>query len=197
MNEIIRILIVEDASADADFALHEIRKLIPQCEVQRVETQSTFMNAVEEFKPDLIFSGYQLPHFSGMEALKLTRDHTPQIPLIIYTDSLNEDVIVECIKAGAYDCVNRNNIGRLESAVTHALEENKSAANTQLISGHKLAERSLRESEEKFRSIIEQSNDGIILIDEQGIIIEWNKAATHINSIPREKALGAPFWEIQ
>ncbi len=197
MNETTRILIVEDASIDIGFAMHEIRKTIPHCELQRVETQSTFMNAVEEFKPDLILSGYQMPHFSGMEALKLARDHTPQTPLIIYTDSLNEDVIVECIKAGAYDCVNRNNIRRLESAVTHALEEKKSAANTPHITGHKLAERSLRESEEKFRSIIEQSNDGIILIDEQGIIIEWNKAATHITSIPREKALGAPFWEIQ
>jgi PAS domain S-box-containing protein len=59
------------------------------------------------------------------------------------------------------------------------------------------SEAALKESEEKFRTIIEQSTDGVILIDEQGVIIEWNKAQEHLTRLPREQAVGKTFWEVQ
>ena len=52
------------------------------------------------------------------------------------------------------------------------------------------------ESEERFRSFVEQTSDGMILTDEQGVIIEWNRAEEHISGFPREQALGRPIWEI-
>jgi diguanylate cyclase (GGDEF)-like protein/PAS domain S-box-containing protein len=65
------------------------------------------------------------------------------------------------------------------------------------ITERKRAEDSLRESEEKFRVLVEQSMDGVILIDEQGMIIEWNTAESKITGVPRATALGAAFWDIQ
>ena len=59
------------------------------------------------------------------------------------------------------------------------------------------AEEALRESEEKFRAIIEQSNDGIILIDELGDVLEWNRAQEQLTGILRTEALGQPAWDIQ
>ncbi|MCX5904646.1 MAG: PAS domain S-box protein [Proteobacteria bacterium] len=59
------------------------------------------------------------------------------------------------------------------------------------------SEAALQESEEKFRTIIEQSTDGVILLDEQGVIIEWNQAQEQLTGLAREQALGKPFWEIQ
>jgi PAS domain S-box-containing protein len=61
----------------------------------------------------------------------------------------------------------------------------------------KRAEETLRESEAKFRSIIEQSRDGFLLTDEQGIIIEWNEAQSQITGLGRESALGKLIWEVQ
>jgi PAS domain S-box-containing protein len=58
------------------------------------------------------------------------------------------------------------------------------------------AEDALRESEEKLRSIIEGSPSGIVLCDEEGIVIEWNPAQERISGIPAEEALGQPMWEI-
>jgi len=59
------------------------------------------------------------------------------------------------------------------------------------------SEAALQETEERFRSIIEQSTDGVILIDEQGVIIEWNQAQEQLTGLPRGQALGKPFWEVQ
>ncbi len=68
---------------------------------------------------------------------------------------------------------------------------------TRDISERKRAEDALRESEEKFRTMIEQASEGFVLIDERGMIIEWNQAMEHIGGIRREEALGQPYHEMQ
>jgi two-component system cell cycle sensor histidine kinase/response regulator CckA len=55
----------------------------------------------------------------------------------------------------------------------------------------------LRNSEYKFRTFIEQSSDGFDLLDEQGLIIEWNQAYERMSGVKRDEALGRPFWQIQ
>jgi PAS domain S-box-containing protein len=65
------------------------------------------------------------------------------------------------------------------------------------ITERKQAEEKLKESEEMFRSFIEQSSEGAVLLDEQGSIIEWNHAQEQITGIPRQQAIGVPFWDIQ
>jgi PAS domain S-box-containing protein len=65
------------------------------------------------------------------------------------------------------------------------------------ISVRKRAEDALRASEQKFRSVIEQSSDGIILADEYGNIIAWNKSQEQISGVPREEVIGGPAWEAQ
>ncbi len=65
------------------------------------------------------------------------------------------------------------------------------------ITARKRAEENLRESEEKFRTIIELSNEGMILIDEQGFIIEWNRALEQFTGILRSETIGIPAWEVQ
>ncbi len=56
---------------------------------------------------------------------------------------------------------------------------------------------SLRESEEKFRRVILQSHDGISLVDEQGIVVEWNHAMEQIVGLPAEAIIGQPAWKAQ
>ena len=58
-------------------------------------------------------------------------------------------------------------------------------------------EATLRESENKFRTIIEQAKDGITLLDEKGFIIEWNAAQERIWGLKRSEVLGMPFFKIQ
>ncbi len=57
-------------------------------------------------------------------------------------------------------------------------------------------EEALRESEGKLRSLVEQSVDGIILVDEQGSVIEWNQGQEQIIGLKQSEALGRPYWDI-
>ena len=65
------------------------------------------------------------------------------------------------------------------------------------ISERKRAEQALRESEERFRSFIEQLGEGVTMVDQQGVIIEWNPAQERITGIPRDQALGKLSWQVQ
>ncbi len=58
-------------------------------------------------------------------------------------------------------------------------------------------EKSLRESESKFRNFIEQAFDGIVLVSEKGRIVEWNRSAERITDLTKESVLGKPLWEVQ
>ncbi len=65
------------------------------------------------------------------------------------------------------------------------------------ISKRRRAEEALLGSERKFRSLVENASDGVVLTDEQGTIIEWNPAQEAITGLPRSAALGQPLWEVQ
>ncbi len=65
------------------------------------------------------------------------------------------------------------------------------------ITERKRIQEALRESEEKFRAMIEQATEGFILLDESGKIIEWNHAEENIWGLKREEVVGRPFWEVQ
>ncbi len=58
-------------------------------------------------------------------------------------------------------------------------------------------EQDLRESEEKFRNIVEQSSDGIVLVDNSGAIVEWNSAQEDILGLGRDEVLGSYLWDVQ
>ncbi len=59
------------------------------------------------------------------------------------------------------------------------------------------AELAIRESEAKFRSIIEKSLDGVMLIDETGSLIEWNESQEKIYSTARAQVMGKKIWDVQ
>jgi PAS domain S-box-containing protein len=65
------------------------------------------------------------------------------------------------------------------------------------ITERKLAEEALQESEDKFRSIIEQSSDGIVVTQQDGSIVEWNHSQEAFTGLKEEKVLGTRIWDVQ
>ncbi|MEO5888444.1 MAG: PAS domain S-box protein [Anaerolineales bacterium] len=171
MSEPVRILIVEDSRPDFDLAQREIRKAVDDCVFQQAQTREDFLNALETFQPDLILSDYHLPRFDGMTALKLAQEHAKLTPFIIWTGTLGEDIAVEFMRAGAVNYILKDNLKRLGTAVTHALEERR------LLLEHKQAEETIHHNEKRFRALIENGQDNISLLALDGTLL-WESPAT-------------------
>ncbi len=71
------------------------------------------------------------------------------------------------------------------------------ASLVQDVTQRKQAEDALRESELKFRSFVEQSVEGFFLLNEQGVVIEWNPALENMTGVKREEVLGQFVWDVQ
>jgi len=190
MSSEIRILIAEDLPSDAALAEREVLKYLPSATFQRVETREGFLEALETFKPDLIVSDYHMPTFDGLSALKISLEKTPVTPFIIYTGSMNEDTAVECMKAGATDYVIKEHMKRLGPAVKNALENKKIK-----IESIK-AENALRESELKFRHLVQASQDIIAMYDNQGEVLYNSPGVRNTLGYDPEEARGKKVFEI-
>jgi len=159
MNKTLRILVIEDSEDDALLVLHQIKNGGYDIEYDLVQTAETMKAALHEKKWDIVLSDYVMPHFNGLEALALLKESGIDIPFIVISGTIGEDVAVEAMKGGAHDYIMKNNLQRLLPAIDRELRE---AANR---AKRKRAEFQLIESEQKFRSLAESSPDNIIRYD--------------------------------
>jgi len=188
MDNVVRILIVEDLPSDADLAKREITSTLSLCVFEVVEKQEDYLAALERFQPDLIISDYKMPHFDGLTALKLAQQKVPMVPFIILTGSMNEAIAVECMKAGATDYVIKEHIKRLGLAVVSALEQKRLRIEKERVeTEERAAQNALRESEERYRSFFDNSIDAVLLTSPDGNILKANAEACHIFGYTEEE----------
>ena len=120
-----KFLILEDVETDAELIMDQVRVADIVCNFKYTDNEVDFKRLIDEFKPDLILSDYSLPTYDGMTALKYVLEHSPDIPVIVVTGSLNEETAVECMKTGAVDYILKDKMNRLGLAVVSALENKK------------------------------------------------------------------------
>ncbi len=169
MTSNIRLLLLEDLYSDAELILRELKKLNFQTETKILDNESDFRRELVNFRPDIILSDYLLPGFTGLDALKVVKSFDENLPFIIVTGSINEQTAVECMKAGAWDYILKENLERIGPAIQSALERKR------IIKEKKEAIESLRESEERFRRLVEAAPISIV-VHKNGIITYANPA---------------------
>jgi len=123
MARTINLLQVEDSDADAALVLRELKRAKFNVVVTRVETEAEMQAALDTGTWDVILSDYALPQFSGAAALELVRSRGLDIPFIIVSGTIGEEVAVEAMKLGAQDYIMKGNMTRLNSAVERALAD--------------------------------------------------------------------------
>ncbi len=122
MKKPLQVLLVEDNPADAKLVLAELRASGFEPVWKRVETEADFLAELEN-SPDIILSDYAMPEFSGMLAAELLQASGREIPFILISGTVGEDVAVEAMRHGATDYLLKDRITRLGSAVHRALWE--------------------------------------------------------------------------
>jgi len=121
----LRGIIVEDSEDDAILIARELRSGGYDFCFERVDTSEGFSAALAEGGWDIVIADYSMPLFSGMAALELLRESGLDLPFIVVSGAIGEDVAVSAMKAGAHDYVMKDNLTRLIPAVRRELREAK------------------------------------------------------------------------
>lgn len=188
MSRDLRILMLEDSATDAELTEYELRKAGIAFTSLRVETRDAFITGLDEFSPDIVLADFKLPAFDGKAALEIVQQHYPEVPVVMVTGVLTDIKAVDMIHAGAKDYVLKDGMARLGPAVLRALTE------AQEVREHKAADQALRESEERFRSLVESTSDWIWETNEQAIYTYCSPQVHDLLGYTAEEIVGkTPF----
>ena len=120
----LRVLLLEDSNLDAELTLRELKRGGLEFVFTRVQNGPDFQRALTEFGPGLVLADFKLPTFDGRQALAMARETCPDVPVIIISGAVGEEIAVELLKNGATDFVLKDRLaGRLVPAVQRALRE--------------------------------------------------------------------------
>jgi len=158
MNSQVLILILEDNASDYELIRRELRSICLDYTVQWAHDKETFLQALGKFTPNLVLLDYSLPGFDGLSALAVCRQYIPDMPAIIVSGAIGEEVAIETLKAGATDYVLKQHLSRLGPVIHRALQEAE-----QLIQ-RKRAEEALRRNSERLE-ILSQTASRLLASD--------------------------------
>jgi PAS domain S-box-containing protein len=171
----LKILLVEDSADDALLLERHLRRsgFVPT--ITRVEVSSAMRAALAgEFSPDIVLADYNLPQFSGPQALQLLKESSLDIPFIMLSGAVSEQTAVDSMRAGAQDYVSKQNLARLIPAIEREMKEASERRNK------RLAEAALLASETRFQRLVEAMPLGLLIADRTGRILYANDAVVQL-----------------
>ncbi|HEU5399454.1 MAG TPA: EAL domain-containing protein, partial [Gammaproteobacteria bacterium] len=119
----LRVLVVEDSLADAELLLLELKRGGYEVSYERCTTEAEVRKALKTGTWDLIVSDYSLPGFDGMRCLQLYRESGLDIPFLLMSGTVGEEIAVEAMKGGAHDYIMKDRLVRLVPAIKRELRE--------------------------------------------------------------------------
>ncbi len=149
-------LLIVNSAADAEMNLRELNHAGFICQPQIIATRGEFLEHLGRFPFDVVLADYQLPGWTGMEAFFAMRAAGRDVPFILVTETLGEEVAVECIKQGVTDYVLKDHLARLPVVVARALEE-----------------RALRDARSLMTQALQQSEDNSLFLFAQNPLPMW------------------------
>ncbi len=181
----LRALLVEDSESDAKLVARTLRGL-GDVEIIRVETEAAMRAALESGPVDFVLSDWSMPAFSALDALALLRATERDLPFIIVSGTIGEEVAVEAMRAGAHDYVLKDRLARLVPAVEREMRE---AA----VRAARAAERAaLDASEARYRRIVETTSQGVWMLDASGKTTFVNERMASMLGYTREELAALP-----
>ncbi len=186
MKSHLRILHLEDDPRDSELVESLLVDEGIPCYLTRVSTRDQFRSAIDQESFDLILADYALPSFDGFSALAIASSQLPSVPFILLSGTAGEEVAAESVKGGATDYVLKDRPSRLVPSIRRALREAEERRERQR------AEESLRESEERLRTVIQHMPVLMVAFDQQGSIVAWNQECERVTGYRADEMVGDP-----
>jgi signal transduction histidine kinase/DNA-binding NarL/FixJ family response regulator len=187
---LLRALIVEDSPEDAELTLGALRRGGYELVWERVETREAMLSALRDREWDVVLSDYHLPAFSALGALATLQESGRDLPFIIASGTIGEDVAVEALKAGADDFVVKGRLARLIPAIERGMRDAEGRRR------HREAEGELARSARLLRLVVDSVPDRVAVVDADGRLALRNAADEQLASRASADAV-ASAWPQQ
>ena len=161
MGTSLKILMVEDSADDAELIARTLRRGGCDPIYHRVETAEAMRAALARTRWDLVIADYSMPLFSALAALKLLREKEPDLPFILVSGTVGEEVAVQAMRAGANDYVMKHSLLRLWPAIQRELAD----AETR---------RAHRQAESRYHVLFNSVPVGVLVTTPDGRVLEAN-----------------------
>ena len=210
MAKSLRVLLVQESEDDAALIVRELRRGGYEPSFQRVGTAEEMSRALSPSDPDVVIADYRMPDFRGPQAIELTQQFNPELPIIVISDGEPEETAVAAMRMGASDFLTKKHLAILPLVVQREMRkvelrrelkdlQDKLRENEQrygdLLENIRLAEAALGETTEKYRSLVEQAPDAIFVADSSLHMIDLNRRACELSGYSREEILGMSIPE--
>ena len=165
MDRPLKVLVVEDVERDAVLLVRELRRGGYELAYERVETAEAMAAALQRQAWDIIISDYVMPHFSALKALALMKEKRLELPFIIVSGTITEEIAAGALRAGAHDFMVKGKLARLLPAIERELAEAAGRAERKkmraqlLIAVQKIAATDAREAEADTRDTEADTRD--------------------------------------
>jgi PAS domain S-box-containing protein len=165
----IRVLIIEDSEDDKELLLRELARGGYNPEYECLETGEALNKALDKQSWDIILSDYAMPKFDGPTALKMVKARGLDIPFILISGTIGEDIAVAAMKSGAQDYIMKGKMARLVPAIERELKE------AEVRRQRKLADEKLIQSQRDLQEYFEDDISAVYVISAEGQILNCNK----------------------
>ena len=178
MMETLRILQVEDSESDAALIARHMERAGYRVEARRVEDAGEMRRALEEGGWDVVISDHQMAQFDGPAALEILRESGLDIPFLVVSGAIGEELAVAMMRSGAHDYVPKKDMGRLAPAVEREIREARTRQE------RKRAEAELRESRDRLEMAMNATQLGTFDCDLRTGEMVWSDGAKRQFGLP-------------
>jgi PAS domain S-box-containing protein len=185
MKTSLQVIVVEDSDLDAELIAKSLESEGFDLQLWRVQTARELENALNVQSWDVVISDFSLPQLSGLEALRIVRENAADVPFIMVSGTIGEDIAVQVIRNGADDYLLKDRLGRLGHSVERAIELRRSKA--------RRAEE-LRESERRFRDMLENVDLIAFTLDISGCVTFCNDYLLRLTGWQRAEVVGRDWF---
>ena len=176
----LQVLIVEDLPTDAELLVRELQRFGYLVTYKRVDSAQTLREALDQPGWDIVLSDFAMPRFTGLKALELVKASGLDLPFLLVSGTVGEDVAVEAMRAGAQDYLGKDRLARLAPAVARELREAE-------------VRRARRQSEDQVRQLshaVHQAPVSIVITDTAGKIEYVNPKFTASSGYTLAEVIG-------
>lgn len=166
----LQVLLIEDSEDDALLTIEALRRAGYAPAWEQVMTATAMRSALGAREWDLVLCDYAMPGFDAFAALEVLQATRPDVPLIIVSGTIGEELAVEAIKRGAADYLLKDRLGRLGPAISRARES------ARLRQEQEEAEAAVRTGAAFINDVLNSLTAEIAVLDETGVITAVNEA---------------------